>query len=74
MSAVLDTSIWKRLVEPLRFKTQKEGAFALLRNDFSSALKPGDAGFEDARYEVGYVFRVPEGDPQDPDNEEEDDD
>ena len=47
---------------------------ALTNRDWSGALEKGDPGFEEARYELAYLFRLPEGDPQDPDNDEDEDD
>lgn len=64
----------KSLTIPVRFETFESGMKALLANDLSSGITEGQLGFEDAQYEVGYMFKRPEGDPQDPDNDEDEDD
>jgi hypothetical protein len=47
---------WKPLIEPVRFRTVKDGIRALVDHDYSQALRDGDPGFDEAFFEVGLLY------------------
>ena len=67
------TKHFRQMVEMVRFSTCESGTRAIKYGDWSGALRRGDPGFDEAVFELSYLSCAPEGDPQDPDNEEDDD-